>query len=66
MPTVINYKSALPFLPAYAHLGHSPEDFPVAHRLQSRILSLPIFAELTEAQQDQVASAVREVASVPA
>lgn len=66
VPTVINYKSALPFLPAYARFGHSPEDFPVAHRLQSRILSLPIFAELTEAQQDQVVSAVREVTSVAA
>lgn len=60
VPTVVNYKRALPFLPAYAHLGHVPEDFPVAHRLQGRILSLPIFAELTEQQQDQVASAVRE------
>lgn len=63
IPTVINYKRALPFLPAYAHLGHSPEDFPVAHHLQSRILSLPIYAELTDAQQAQVATAVREVAS---
>lgn len=66
VPTVINYKRALPFLPAYARFGHTPEDFPVAHRLQSRILSLPIFAELTEAQQDVVASAVREVASIAA
>lgn len=60
VPTVINYRCALPFLPAYAHLGHAPEDFPVAHRLQGRILSLPIFAELTQAQQDQVASALKD------
>jgi dTDP-4-amino-4,6-dideoxygalactose transaminase len=60
VPTVVNYKRALPFLPCYAHLGHRPEDFPVAYRLQDRILSLPIFAELTEAQQDHVAAAVRE------
>ncbi|WP_375390891.1 DegT/DnrJ/EryC1/StrS family aminotransferase [uncultured Sphingomonas sp.] len=66
VPTVVNYRRALPFLPAYAHLGHGPEDFPVAHRLQGRILSLPIFAELTQAQQDRVTSAVREVTSVPA
>lgn len=58
--TVVNYRRALPFLPAYAHLGHSPEDFPVAYRMQNRILSLPIFAELTEGQQDQVAAAVRQ------
>jgi dTDP-4-amino-4,6-dideoxygalactose transaminase len=60
VPTVVNYKRALPFLPCYAPLGHRPEDFPVAYRLQDRILSLPIFAELTEAQQDHVAAAVRE------
>lgn len=63
VPTIINYKRALPFLPAYAHLGHMPEDFPVAFRQQGRILSLPIFAELTEAQQDQVAAAVREAST---
>jgi len=62
----VNYKQALPFLPAYARFGHVPEDFPVAYRLQDRILSLPIFAELTEAQQDQVALAVREAMSVSA
>lgn len=63
VPTVVNYKRALPFLPCYAHLGHRPEDFPVAYRLQDRILSLPIFAELTEAQQDHVAASVREAAA---
>jgi dTDP-4-amino-4,6-dideoxygalactose transaminase len=58
IPTVINYKSALPFLPAYAYLGHVPEDFPVAFGLQNRILSLPMFAELDEAQQDSIAEAI--------
>jgi dTDP-4-amino-4,6-dideoxygalactose transaminase len=64
--TVVNYRRALPFLPAYAHLGHRPEDFPVAYRLQGRILSLPIFAELTEVQQDHVIAAVREAVLVAA
>ncbi|MCW6531217.1 DegT/DnrJ/EryC1/StrS family aminotransferase [Sphingomonas sp. MMSM20] len=63
IPTVINYKRALPFLPAYAHLRHTPADFPVAHRLQGRILSLPIFAELNEEQQDAIVAAVRAVAT---
>lgn len=63
VPSVINYKQALPFLPCYAHLGHEPEDFPVANRLQGRILSIPIFAELTGAQQDHVAAAVRAAAN---
>lgn len=56
---VINYPRALPFLPAYARFGAAPEDFPVAHAKQSRILSLPMFAELTADQIEEVADAVR-------
>ena len=44
--TVLNYPKALPFYPAYAYLGHTPDDFPVAYRNQSRILSLPIYPEM--------------------
>ena len=57
--TVVNYPVALPFLPAYSRLGHQPADFPVAHRHQSRILSLPIFPEITAAQMQAVAEAIR-------
>jgi dTDP-4-amino-4,6-dideoxygalactose transaminase len=46
--TVLNYPKALPFFPAYAHLSHVPKDFPVAYFNQSRILSLPIFPEITK------------------
>jgi dTDP-4-amino-4,6-dideoxygalactose transaminase len=46
--TVLNYPKALPFYPAYAHLGHVPRDFPVASFNQSRILSLPIYPEMTK------------------
>jgi dTDP-4-amino-4,6-dideoxygalactose transaminase len=56
--TVINYPVALPFLPAYARLGHQPQDFPVAHRHQSQILSLPIFPEMSPEQLDRVATAI--------
>jgi len=57
--SVINYPTALPFLPAYSRLRHGPDDFPVAHAHQSRILSVPMFAEMTDAQVDTVAAAVR-------
>jgi dTDP-4-amino-4,6-dideoxygalactose transaminase len=57
--TVINYPVALPFLPAYARLGSRPEHFPNAHANQSTILSLPIFPEMTETQQDHVVGVVR-------
>jgi dTDP-4-amino-4,6-dideoxygalactose transaminase len=45
--TALNYPKALPFYPAYSYLNHQPADFPVAHAHQSRILSLPIYPEMT-------------------
>jgi dTDP-4-amino-4,6-dideoxygalactose transaminase len=59
IPTVINYPVALPFLPAYRRLRHRPEQFPSAYHHQSRILSLPIFPEMTRVQVQQVAEEVR-------
>jgi dTDP-4-amino-4,6-dideoxygalactose transaminase len=56
--TVINYPVALPFLRAYAHLHHQPNDFPVAYRNQSRILSLPIYPEMTETQFNHVVTEI--------
>jgi dTDP-4-amino-4,6-dideoxygalactose transaminase len=60
IPTVVNYSSALPFYKAYDYLGHQPEDFPNAFHNQSRILSLPIFPEITVEQQEYVAHAIQE------
>jgi len=54
--TSLNYPKALPFYPAYAYLGHKSTDFPVAYRNQSRILSLPIFPEMTDEMIEYVAS----------
>lgn len=58
--TVINYPVALPFLPAYSRFGHVPEDFPNAYANQSRILSLPLYPELSDAQMDHVVASVIE------
>src|SRR3977135_2376892 len=52
--TAINYPTALPFLAAYNRLKLRPDQFPNAHRDQGRILSLPMFAEITREQQDEV------------
>lgn len=57
--TVLNYPKALPFYPAYAYLGHQPQDFPVAYANQSRILSLPIYPEMTKEMIGYVAAAIR-------
>lgn len=63
--TVINYPVALPFLPAYRRFGHTPADFPVAHRHQSEVLSLPIFPEMSAAQLAAVADAIRSFVTHP-
>jgi dTDP-4-amino-4,6-dideoxygalactose transaminase len=57
--TVLNYPKALPFYPAYAYLGHVPADFPVAYDHQSRILSLPIFPEMSDEMVDYVADTIK-------
>jgi len=50
--TTINYPLFLPFLPAYAYLKHKTSDFPIANQIQSEILSLPLYPELTIDQQE--------------
>ena len=57
--TVLNYPKALPFYPAYAYLGHKPADFPVSFANSSRILSLPIFPELTDEMIQYVAKSIK-------
>ncbi len=56
--SVINYPVALPFLDAYARLKKSPTDYPNAFHNQSRILSLPVFSEMTGAQIDYVCETI--------
>jgi dTDP-4-amino-4,6-dideoxygalactose transaminase len=46
--TGIHYPIALPNLLAYRHLRHNAADFPVATRTSTEIVSLPMFAELTD------------------
>jgi dTDP-4-amino-4,6-dideoxygalactose transaminase len=58
--TACHYPTPLPFLPAYSRLGYQREDFPVCARLQPELLSLPMFPELAEAQQDWVVDSIRE------
>ncbi len=56
--TGIHYPVPVHLQPAYASLGHTPGDFPEAERQASRVLSLPMFAELTEEQLARVAESV--------
>jgi dTDP-4-amino-4,6-dideoxygalactose transaminase len=47
--------------PAHADLGYKVGDLPNTEAASNEVLSLPMFAELTSAQQDKVAKAVCEV-----
>jgi dTDP-4-amino-4,6-dideoxygalactose transaminase len=56
--TGIHYPTALPMLPAYQYLGATPEAFPRAVGNQGRILSLPIFPELTRGTVEYIAGQI--------
>ncbi|MFN0158296.1 MAG: DegT/DnrJ/EryC1/StrS family aminotransferase [Bacteroidota bacterium] len=46
--SAVHYPSALHLLEAYKYLGHKETDFPVAAAACKRIISLPMYSELTE------------------
>jgi dTDP-4-amino-4,6-dideoxygalactose transaminase len=54
----IHYPVPVHLTAAFEHLGQGAGRFPVAEGLAQRMLSLPMFPGITEAQQVQVASAV--------
>jgi dTDP-4-amino-4,6-dideoxygalactose transaminase len=58
--TSLNYPKALPFYPAYAYLNHDQKDFPVAYANQSRILSLPIYPEISGAMINHVCEKIAD------
>ena len=58
--TAIHYPTPLPLLPAYAYLGHRPEDFPRAARNRASILSLPIFPEMSDGMVGFVCDLIKE------
>ena len=58
--TGIHYPIALPFLKAYKYLNHKNEDFPIAHKSQNELLSLPIYPELTVEQQNYVVDKIKD------
>lgn len=53
----VHYPTPVHLQDAFKELGYGPGSFPVAEALCPRILSLPIFPEITEAQLQRVAAA---------
>jgi dTDP-4-amino-4,6-dideoxygalactose transaminase len=58
--TGIHYPIPIHLQRAYAECGWSPGDFLEAEAQANDILSLPMFAELTEAQVEEVCEALRQ------
>lgn len=57
--TGLHYPQPLHRQAAYRHLGHEPGAFPVTETSAARLLSLPMFPELTGEQIEYIASSIR-------
>ena len=58
--TGLHYPFPLHLQKAYTHLGYKQGDFPVAEEAAKRLLSLPMYAELTLEQIQYVADSIKE------
>ena len=56
----IHYPTPLPFLPAYEYLHADENDFKVVDGNQHKLLSLPMFPELTEDEICYIANSIKE------
>ena len=54
----VNYPIPLHLQPAYRFLELEPGSFPVSEQAARQVLTLPMYAELTAEQQDEVAAAI--------
>lgn len=59
----IHYPIPVHLLPAFADLGYKAGQFPHSEKAANEVLSLPMFPELTQAQCEEVARAVRALAA---
>jgi dTDP-4-amino-4,6-dideoxygalactose transaminase len=55
----VYYPTPLHLQPCFAHLGYGPGSLPATEQAMTSVLSLPIYPELTEAQQVRVADAIQ-------
>jgi dTDP-4-amino-4,6-dideoxygalactose transaminase len=58
--TGIHYPIPVHLQEGYADIGYKPGDFPCSEQAANEVLSLPMYAELSDAQIKSVAKAVRE------
>jgi dTDP-4-amino-4,6-dideoxygalactose transaminase len=62
--TGVHYPIPLHMQNAYASLGYTSEDFPIATRVANGIISLPMFPHLTAKQQSYIAEQVLAFSSM--
>jgi dTDP-4-amino-4,6-dideoxygalactose transaminase len=60
IPTEIYYPSPLHLQPAFKDLGYKEGDFPQSEAASKEVLALPIYPELTEAQQRRVVQSIAD------
>ncbi len=58
--TGLHYPLPLHLQKAYSHLGYSEGDFPVTEKVAKRLLSLPMFPELTKEQIEYIVDSIKE------
>ncbi|OYQ63884.1 Cys/Met metabolism pyridoxal-phosphate-dependent enzyme [Pseudanabaena sp. SR411] len=59
--TMIYYPLPLHLQSVYQHLGYKKGDFPVTENICDRVLSLPMFPELSAEQQERVVSTLKDI-----
>jgi dTDP-4-amino-4,6-dideoxygalactose transaminase len=60
---MIYYPLPLHWQPVYKNLGYQPGQLPIAEQACHEVLSLPMFPELEEEQQDQVIDTLKNCLS---
>jgi dTDP-4-amino-4,6-dideoxygalactose transaminase len=58
IPSEIYYPLCIHLQSAFAHLGYREGQMPQSEKASGEVLSLPVFPELTDAQQDQVVKGI--------
>lgn len=65
IPSMVYYPHPLHHQPAFAHLAHCPLPLTTAERLCQEVLSLPIYPEFPQAEQERVITSIQQFAQTP-
>ena len=63
VPSEIYYPLCIHLQKAFAYLGHKPGAYPESEKASREVLSLPVYPELPDAQQDRVVQAIADFRS---